>query len=76
MFNDAQKFAERSSVFYVHFFGRSFFLRSIKSPFLVMIYCPVSQEWQWRNILFTIVMKNINVYTPFELMRIDRSFVY
>ena len=40
------------------------------------IYCRVNQEWQWRNILFSIVKFNINLYTPLELTGIDRSHVY
>ena len=39
-------------------------------------YCRANQEWQWRNILFTIAKSNINLYTPLELARIDRSLVY
>ena len=39
-------------------------------------YCRANQEWQWRNILFTLVKENINLYTTFELMLINRSLVY
>ena len=39
-------------------------------------YCHANQEWQWRNILFTIVKEIINLYTTIDLTRIDRSFVY
>ena len=39
-------------------------------------YCRANQEWQWRNILFTIAKLNINFHTPFELTQIDRSLVY
>ena len=39
-------------------------------------YCRANQEWQWRNIVFSIVKLNINLYTPLELMGIDRSRVY
>ena len=38
--------------------------------------CRANQEWQWRNILFSIVKSNINLYTPLELTGIDRSHVY
>ena len=38
--------------------------------------CRANQEWQLRNTLFTVVKLNINLYTPFEVMRIDRSLVY
>ena len=40
------------------------------------IYCRANQEWQLRNILFTIVELNINLHTLFEITRIDRSLVY
>ena len=46
-----------------------------KSKF-IRLYCCANQEWKWCNILFTIVKQNINLYTPLELTRIDRSFVY
>ena len=29
-------------------------------------YCRANQEWQWRNIMFTIVVM-ITLYTPLEL---------
>ena len=40
------------------------------------IYCRANQEWQWRNILFSIVKVNINLHTPLELTGIDSSHVY
>ena len=40
-----------------------------------ILYWRANQNWQWRIILFTIVKWNINLYTPFELTRIDRSLV-
>ena len=42
------------------------------------MYCRANQEWQWRNILFTIAIYkyNTNMYTSFELTQIDRSLVY
>ena len=43
---------------------------------LYMFYCRANQEWQWRNTSFTIAMWNINLYTPLELMWIDRSLEY
>ena len=39
-------------------------------------YCRANQEWQWRNILFSIVKFNINLYPQIELTGIDRSHVY
>ena len=42
----------------------------------ISYYCRANQEWQWRKILFTLVKFNIDVYTPFEPMQIDRSLVY
>ena len=44
--------------------------------FYINSYCRANQEWQWRNILFTIVKLNIKLYTPLELTRIDKSLVY
>ena len=38
-------------------------------------YCRANQKWHWRNILFTIVKSNINLYSLI-LTGIDRSLVY
>ena len=40
------------------------------------IYYRTSQEWQWRNIVFTIAKEKNNVYTLLDLARMDRPLVY
>ena len=41
-----------------------------------LLYYRANQEWQRRNILFTIGKAIINLYATVELTRIDRSLVY
>ena len=48
---------------------------SLDNNLLLNHYCPASQKWQWRRVLLTIVKWTINLYTPLEPMRIDRSLV-
>ena len=38
-----------------------------------MSYYRANQEWQWRNIVFTVAKLNTNVYTSLKLTPIDNS---